>query len=718
MKLVELELSGFRGFPKAQVFNLDADAIVLVGTNGNGKTSLFDGVLWALCGRVPRLAGDGQGVVSLYAESGQARAVLTLRDWAGETLRITRSIAGDGSESRISVQTPNSILSGPAAEGELIKSIWGEAVMAADPQAALASVLTHSVYLQQDTLRQFIDSDSDQERFNSVGELFGAGRVTELQVALERAKKAWSTATNLRASELETTQNTLASLEVRLRDFTARASQELPPIDGATWSNWWQRCGAAGVKTAASEFASRDSSRAIDSAIKEIDTRRAAVERLLQTLNSLRAQLAALKPTTPDEDLAKLRTERAARVDDIATLKNQVGVEQSRLAEFRRMQTELKQRDEQLRVLATMALKHMGEKCPVCGQDHDQEATRRHLNELLRTGSGSTTPEPDAVRLNELLSAVATKEKERDAIELAIGSAERSAAEVVSLRKSVSARLAEVGFGGQAGEAGLESLSAAVAETEKLFENLRSLQREGEGFALRLAQSALQASLVETQNEAERLRRSLAEQRNVVASRNATGETAQRVIEGLREAAASVVEQRLHEIAPRLQDIYSRIDPHPAFATVAFFSRVANKRGLLSTVVKDTIENKECPHPASVLSSSQVNALAVSVFLAFNLGIARPPLASLLLDDPLQSLDDVNLLGLVDLLRRTKDRRQLFVSTHDSRFASLLARKLRPSGTNGRTIVIELEGWHRAGPFVDVREVKSDPVPHRLAVAS
>lgn len=110
----------------------------------------------------------------------------------------------------------------------------------------------------------------------------------------------------------------------------------------------------------------------------------------------------------------------------------------------------------------------------------------------------------------------------------------------------------------------------------------------------------------------------------------------------------------------------------------------------------------------------QVNALAVSVFLALNLGIPKPPLAVAILDDPLQSLDDINLLGLVDLLRRTKDRRQLVVSTHDDRFGNLLSRKLRPSNGNGRTIIIELEGWSRQGPSVLTRNVESDPVPLRL----
>ena len=45
MRLLSLEVAGFRGFAAEQIFDLDADAIVVVGSNGNGKTSLFDAVL-------------------------------------------------------------------------------------------------------------------------------------------------------------------------------------------------------------------------------------------------------------------------------------------------------------------------------------------------------------------------------------------------------------------------------------------------------------------------------------------------------------------------------------------------------------------------------------------------------------------------------------------------------------------------------------------------
>jgi hypothetical protein len=70
-------------------------------------------------------------------------------------------------------------------------------------------------------------------------------------------------------------------------------------------------------------------------------------------------------------------------------------------------------------------------------------------------------------------------------------------------------------------------------------------------------------------------------------------------------------------------------------------------------------------------------------------------------------------LGLIDLLRRTKQRRQLVISTHDARFAALLERKLRPEGES-RTIIVELSGWQRDGPHVNQRRVVAEPRPLRL----
>ncbi len=138
----------------------------------------------------------------------------------------------------------------------------------------------------------------------------------------------------------------------------------------------------------------------------------------------------------------------------------------------------------------------------------------------------------------------------------------------------------------------------------------------------------------------------------------------------------------------------------------------------MSAEVLDPSLNLTSRLPTAVMSSSQTNALAVSIFLTLNLGLPKLPLETAMLDDPLQSLDDVNLLGLIDLLRRTRARRQLIVSTHDKRFGQLLARKLRPIGDTERTIVIDLSDWGRDGPSVGFHEVGREIHPYRVVTQS
>jgi predicted ATPase len=107
----------------------------------------------------------------------------------------------------------------------------------------------------------------------------------------------------------------------------------------------------------------------------------------------------------------------------------------------------------------------------------------------------------------------------------------------------------------------------------------------------------------------------------------------------------------------------------------------------------------------------------VSLFLGLNLGTREAPLQAVMLDDPLQSLDDVNLLGLVDTLRRTKALRQLLVSTHDRRLANLLQRKLRPVGDDGHTRIFSFSDWGEEGPVVEVEEMQGEPTEFRVAAA-
>lgn len=709
MRFEFLELSGFRGFPQRRRIDLSADAIVIIGANGNGKTSLFDGLLWGLCGRIPRLSSNDNELVSRFSEEGQARVELGLHDpMTGERVAITRSF--DGTEGRLTLATSDATLHGPTAEGKLLDLIWPDASQASKPRDALASVFTRSLYLQQDMVRQFVEADSDTDRFAAVSELVGAGRIGELQASLERSKKAWTTATNQRRGELHAEQSRLAALESRLAELESTIGREAPPMAGDTWSEWWEALEAAGITTPRVEAASTEAPAALERAMKELEGLRRTAERRQRALAGLSAEQKEFSSKVLSEvEPVRLRLGGVRKERD--DLKIAIAKEQERLAEIRRLQAALAEKTAQLQALADIALRNLGDRCPVCDQTYDQHATKERLEHLKSGAVGLPAAPAGSERLTELLSALAEKESQYAATEGELRTAEAEGAVRAAAQRSLEQRWKELGYDTPLDRA---ALSQAIGGTESFLNSLGELLRKGEAHALRLAQQSAGGAAAEMRGEVDTLRRACAGMEREVVGRDATGAEVQVVIEGLRLAASALVEDRLNSIAPLLQGIYTRMDPHPAFRLVRFLSRIVGGRGRLSTVVSDPIEKVQSESPATVLSSSQVNALAVSVFLAMSIGAPRPPLQVAILDDPLQSLDDINLLGLVDLLRQIKGRRQLMVSTHDARFGNLLGRKLRPTSGEGRTIIIELSNWSRTGPEVAVREVHSDPVPLRL----
>ncbi len=248
----------------------------------------------------------------MYSETGQARVALRFKDGPnGDNFAVTRSF--DGKERRITFETPNGSYQGPSAEGKLIDLVWPDAAAASDPSEALASVLTRSIYLQQDLIRQFIDAASPQERFAAVSELVGAGRVTELQDSLERSKKAWSTVTNQRQDELRPVRERLAIIEARLSESTERSSQALPAITSEAWGPvvaeshpTWPQSWPGGVRHHA-RLRPRSVTRS-----KNLMLNVASTERKLQTLATLRSEIRSIT----DRPMPKLQPLR----DNVARL--------------------------------------------------------------------------------------------------------------------------------------------------------------------------------------------------------------------------------------------------------------------------------------------------------------------------------------------------------------------------------------------------------------
>ncbi|KTT10730.1 DNA repair protein [Pseudomonas oryzihabitans] len=125
--------------------------------------------------------------------------------------------------------------------------------------------------------------------------------------------------------------------------------------------------------------------------------------------------------------------------------------------------------------------------------------------------------------------------------------------------------------------------------------------------------------------------------------------------------------------------IYKKIDPHPSFKKVEFKSDFDSDNPGLNIVVSD--EEGVLISPILYFSAAQSNILSLSVFLASALHATDDegkPIDVIMIDDPIQSMDSINILSTIDLLRSIclQFNKQVIISTHDENFFRLLQRKI------------------------------------------
>lgn len=95
-------------------------------------------------------------------------------------------------------------------------------------------------------------------------------------------------------------------------------------------------------------------------------------------------------------------------------------------------------------------------------------------------------------------------------------------------------------------------------------------------------------------------------------------------------------------------------------------------------------------NPRAMLSAGNLNTAALTLFLALNLS-AKPVLPWLIIDDPVQSMDDVHISQFAALLRTLKQEgRQVILAVHDRQLFDYLALELSPTFNGDRLITIEL----------------------------
>jgi len=701
-----IAIEAFRGFRDRQEFDIDASAVIVSGPNGTGKTSFFDALQWALVGRIERLESvrarsTVEHVVNQYRLDSRASVEVEMTI-GGHQFRIRR--VGDHRRTTLEfADSTGRVVFGDEAEREL------QAILAPDPRITLEMALTTSGLLQQDVMRAVLQA-KPADRYRHISMVLGLSELEDFETEVKDAAKKAAETADLARTERDAASAALGEARARLQRSEEQQLLRVP-VEAvlAEVADLLQRPhpmvsidagdalrSEAGVARLASE---------IGRLVEEVQT-------LVDAHQTFARQLASLEPEPAPDAVSE-------SVLAVAAAKASVDASAEAVRRAREALDVAQRASEEMARLAAAAIPLLSSVCPVCGQAIDP----RQVEEELRSHIGASET---LLALQQVLDAALQHEQDESRQLRSAEESERALVAAQSTWRAANDRRAMLdrSFAAIAAEdrparvdaPDVEALVAAFSPlSDYLATTRRRLLEAADVFAHSSSTGVVERSAAEVRSFEEtfetRTRRleELSQQATLVKN----------LADASIDARVEVTEQRFRAIQPLVADIFSRLDPHPAFKTIEFELDTYYRRGTTTPLVRDVVENVRAD-PLVIFSTSQANIAALSYFLAMGWTAGERSMPFVLLDDPLQSMDDVNVLGFSDLCRHLRANRQLLISTHERRLSGLLERKLAPRGEYGETLVLEFVGWDRSGPTVQRRVVEHQVLepPIRLVQAA
>lgn len=651
-RLVNLELEAFRGFSSPQSVDLDADIILVRGDNGSGKTSLTDGILWVLTGALPHITERAKGlrpthdpIQNRYAD-GPSRVALTVRDDSG-TWRFER--VGSARDSTLTAE-----LNGQSFDGDAgLTNAFGE-----DTAESLRTAVTTWGILRQDAVRSVLDTGGAalHARMSSV---IGLADVT-------RFREACRTASKKLAQERRQSDAVHAS-SIRSRIAARQA------LDGF-------RSASAG----SSKLSLQERIRAMALAIRaDIEIDATGIEDLqgVIAVGQEISSLIELFTVAADAHDASVRAAAAVKSES-ARLEVELGAVEAQAKELGRLTSDTQR-------LAEAALQLLGERCPVCGQEIDEGVVRAKLEQDLQQNAARMIAATEA---RNSVSTIKQRLIDAQTAEARRGQAAAHLARVASELEAALESSKHVKL--QAGMPEPKSFRPLAHRLEELRSALRRLHAEASAQS-EVEESRHQAAAAAAVSEENRARAALER----VTARE---DSIQNLEKAAQRAEERIVSNWLRQLEPSFSEVFDRLSPHPTFSELRARQDIYYNRNQIVPEVVDPIRGISA-NPLLVYSEGQLNTVALSYFLGLALNAPSASLGFMVLDDPLQAMDVLAVLGFADLCRRLRRERQLLITTHDRRYADLLARKLAPREPADTTITHEIEGWSEDGPHISSR---------------
>jgi chromosome segregation protein len=674
MLISGIKINGFRGIRSTLDMRFGSGFTVITGNNGSGKTTICDAIEYLLTQRISRATPD------------QVEGKERLEDyvwWRGKPAAPARQITGwftDGARDDLTWSvTPEGI------RGQIKEECFFDREIA--PQDPFTTLCQTSIF--RDELTTLLSTDLTEGNRGAFVEraigIVGTALYDRVAGDYEHALKR-----RLEAIEgrYESHRSKIAELIEDISEARAQAGrfedQSLDEITQAARRLTGTKSADVGKLLSGLEAGIAGARRRADQLDRlriELNAHSEEIsegESLRRQQESLRAEMTALEE--------KLRVAEGQHSAVAASLERAREAEPANasLAQLREQGLRLGLRDG---------------RCPLCGSVVSRENYNNHLSaiesDISRRGAelgALVQQEVDLQRkVSHLRTSIQMDRNKYNQIAARFQLFKKAEAELRDSSVAVGVTLSE-----DALTSALASERARAKELEKCSEGLEAFVA-----SQRMKDLEKKRSLLEHDAGA------AAKERDVV---DATLQGVHRFSTEARRVGREVLEERLATLNPLLSELYARLKPHVDFSDIKYRMRGDVKRLLRLEVGSDI-------NPIFVFSSGQRRALGLAFLLAVYLSRRWCKLKTLVLDDPMQHVDDYRALHLVEVLSSIRQSGyQVICTVQDSDLADLLCRRLRSSDTSSG---VRVELAHRPGKGVEIKDIVSvAPLPSRVLTAA
>jgi len=639
MKLDFVEVCGFRGFRDRLRLTFGSGFTVITGRNGVGKSTVFDAVEYALTGSIykymiERAAQESLSDYLWWRGAGKSDAhyvTASFKGDAGEVFSITRS-RESGSD-----KTSGEI------EAALCRSVR--------PDDALRQLCRTSIIRDEWIAALSVDL-SETERFEHVRGALGLGQGSDFGAKAKAVVKAAEVANASRQAAYAEARNQVSRVLTEL----AAAKEAIARTGDAS--------AAMQILVAATPGAPEQLIARMTAGRANLTAGRSRLGAIGEGMLQGREVLGLRRALETPEAVAK----RAETQQRLAVLTRSKEEADRTAAEANRV-LELEERGNDIAASLAAIIDH-GERlgrndahCPLCAAERtDGEFAAGLVLARLRMealASGVAAAREKATAAREVATRLtADFEQTRVAwVEIESALSRQTAREQAHVeffeRNTLDFRFVQ-------DPDGLEQY--LNAERDRLIELERAL------LTLDVSQSVSKTASLEEQVAA--LRSAADTAASAAESSERALSVAKAMDRGVRSISGEIIDERLAQISPLLNELYQRLRPHFDWRSIEYSIR-GDVRRFLSLKVGDGL------NPQFVFSSGQRRAAGLAFLLSVHLARAWTSWHTLLMDDPVQHIDDFRALHLIEVLAALRwGGRQVICAVEDEALAELLCRRL------------------------------------------